>query len=378
MRNEIFNIGDEVYLLHFGYMRMGTVTRVLDKLSHNGEKLYDIKINEAFSAIRRPSEIVHVNYHPTASAYRMTAEKDAGIEEINTIILSENKVNNKVCAISMTSPGPITSMKTTISIKPGEYIIDNAKINCSDEATCSKKDTYDFEIGALIALMKMCDKDKVKKAINEVYGAIPGSFESAINEFANACKKLTKLREMNDNNPKTTFREQFWKSVLYYDTDNPYHWVRVPIWAFKEFCEEIRKRNTFIDEFKYEDQILYTASVCGRKYIYLKVYTNGMQYTLGEPSCDEYFIYTPILNVKMFKRNKYAISVCRNTWDDFRTWCISAVGVDPYLVPKKFPWWYCPDDQTKPIVLRYEKGLQDIGYNFDEKEYDVYDWEDLQ
>ena len=35
------------------------------------------------------------------------------------------------------------------------------------KATCNKEDTYDFEIGALIALMKKCGVEKVKKAVNE-------------------------------------------------------------------------------------------------------------------------------------------------------------------------------------------------------------------
>lgn len=33
---------------------------------------------------------------------------------------------------------------------------------------CDKSDTYDFETGALIALMKMCGVEKVKKATKEL------------------------------------------------------------------------------------------------------------------------------------------------------------------------------------------------------------------
>lgn len=39
----------------------------------------------------------------------------------------------------------------------------------SASACCSKKDTYDFETGALIALMKMCGKEKALKAVKELY-----------------------------------------------------------------------------------------------------------------------------------------------------------------------------------------------------------------
>ena len=44
-------------------------------------------------------------------------------------------------------------------------LTDLAQVN----ATCDKSDTYDFETGALIALMKMCGVDKVKKAAKETF-----------------------------------------------------------------------------------------------------------------------------------------------------------------------------------------------------------------
>ena len=37
------------------------------------------------------------------------------------------------------------------------------------KATCSPDDEYDFEIGALIALMKMCGKEKTEKAYLETF-----------------------------------------------------------------------------------------------------------------------------------------------------------------------------------------------------------------
>ena len=41
--------------------------------------------------------------------------------------------------------------------------------NKSAQAKCSKEDTYDFETGALISLMKMCGKEKALKAVEELY-----------------------------------------------------------------------------------------------------------------------------------------------------------------------------------------------------------------
>jgi hypothetical protein len=39
----------------------------------------------------------------------------------------------------------------------------------NSKAVCSPDDTYDFETGALIALMKMCGKEKALKAVEELY-----------------------------------------------------------------------------------------------------------------------------------------------------------------------------------------------------------------
>ena len=39
----------------------------------------------------------------------------------------------------------------------------------STQASCNEEDTYDFETGALIALMKMCGVDKVVRACNEAF-----------------------------------------------------------------------------------------------------------------------------------------------------------------------------------------------------------------
>lgn len=52
--------------------------------------------------------------------------------------------------------------KTVISSLKGEA-------SETSKATCSEDDTYDFEIGALIALMKLCGREKALKAVEELY-----------------------------------------------------------------------------------------------------------------------------------------------------------------------------------------------------------------
>lgn len=58
-----------------------------------------------------------------------------------------------------------------------------------ESANCNKSDTYDFETGALIALMKMCGSDKVVRACNEAF-----SYETDIKVLR---KDNNNLREAN-------------------------------------------------------------------------------------------------------------------------------------------------------------------------------------
>lgn len=58
----------------------------------------------------------------------------------------------------------------TTSSSDGDWVSELSGIrNSSTQAYCNKEDTYDFEVGALIALMKMCGFDKSYKAIEEAF-----------------------------------------------------------------------------------------------------------------------------------------------------------------------------------------------------------------
>lgn len=60
--------------------------------------------------------------------------------------------------------------------------------NLGAKTRCSKDDTYDFEVGALIALMKMCGRDKVTKACDELYR--DDSYKNALQEMTENNEKL--------------------------------------------------------------------------------------------------------------------------------------------------------------------------------------------
>lgn len=59
-------------------------------------------------------------------------------------------------------------------------------------ANCNKEDTYDFEVGALIALMKLCGVEKVKKAAKETFFDVA---ENSVNEYEEKIHALEKERK---------------------------------------------------------------------------------------------------------------------------------------------------------------------------------------
>lgn len=78
-----------------------------------------------------------------------------------------------------------------------EVTIDGA-ITKKTYTKCSKKDTYDFETGALIALMRMCGKEKVEKAYLETFfkGGDPGDCP-----YYQICKEPT-IKRLEEENEK--------------------------------------------------------------------------------------------------------------------------------------------------------------------------------
>lgn len=70
----------------------------------------------------------------------------------------------------------------------------------SSKAVCSKDDTYDFETGALIALMKMCGVDKVVRACNEAFSEDTfKTYATMYERELNTLKKdFDKVRDLKD------------------------------------------------------------------------------------------------------------------------------------------------------------------------------------
>lgn len=66
-------------------------------------------------------------------------------------------------------------------------------INRVTGARCNSDDTYDFETGAIIALMKMCGVEKVTKACDELYK--DDNYKNALQEMTENNEKLIKENE---------------------------------------------------------------------------------------------------------------------------------------------------------------------------------------
>ena len=62
------------------------------------------------------------------------------------------------------------------------------------KAICNKDDTYDFETGALIALMKLCGREKVIKACDELYK--DDNYKNALQEMTESFDNLSKKYDL--------------------------------------------------------------------------------------------------------------------------------------------------------------------------------------
>lgn len=111
------------------------------------------------------------------------------------------------------SPGTIT-----------EEIKMHALVSKGTKTKCSPDDTYDFETGALIALMKKCGVDKVVRACNEAFSedtfkTYATMYERELNDLSKKYDKVVKycdtLRESNKRLQKEKEQIIVAKNILY-------------------------------------------------------------------------------------------------------------------------------------------------------------------
>lgn len=98
------------------------------------------------------------------------------------ILITENYTTKRVAATKFIAPGDVPAFDCSIHFgKEGNDVtLQNCIIQDNALVKCSPEDTYDFETGALISLMKMCGVEKVKKAAKETFFDVA---ENSVNEY---------------------------------------------------------------------------------------------------------------------------------------------------------------------------------------------------
>lgn len=106
------------------------------------------------------------------------------------ILITEDYATKRVAAVKFIAPGNIPFLDCSIhfSEEGNDVTIQNCIIKDNNIVKCSPEDTYDFETGALIALMKMCGRDKVIKACDELYK--DDNYKNALQEVTENNEKL--------------------------------------------------------------------------------------------------------------------------------------------------------------------------------------------
>ena len=123
----------------------------------------------------------------------------------------------------------------------------SGKKSKSTAACCNKDDTYDFETGALIALMKMCGLEKVVRACNEAfpkerYNTYIAKFEGELNELKKEYDKLGDRNKylLEDINKKLGYLKEKDEEIEKLKSDKDKSW--------KNYQRNIQKKQDRINE----------------------------------------------------------------------------------------------------------------------------------
>ena len=148
------------------------------------------------------------------------------------------------------------------------------------KATCNKDDTYDFETGALIALMKRCGVDKVVRACNEAFSedtfkTYAIKYERELNELKKEKEKLQHEYDLckNSENALKCSVDYLNKTIAKLNT---------AIYGYKEDLNKVTKR---CRELEAKEDILNKQEETINKreeklFVYFGGRQNGKQHTL--------------------------------------------------------------------------------------------------
>ena len=131
----------------------------------------------------------------------------------NNILISEDSTAKSITGVKFTTnditahfgeEGADVTFDITLQNGHIKDIIKDTKI-----VKCSPKDTYDFEVGALISLMRLCGEEKVEKALSEVF---PNDFKRQSEEEKLYQEAIKAFRKYSTS--KTTNRDKMWAKYL--------------------------------------------------------------------------------------------------------------------------------------------------------------------
>lgn len=133
----------------------------------------------------------------------------------DNIFISENRTAKRVSVVKFVAPGDVPDFDCSIHFgeKGNDVTMQNCIIKNNLIVKCSPEDTYDFEVGALIALMKMCGVEKVVRACNEAFSedtfkTYATKYERELNDLKKDFDKVKGLKEYYKKNYEV-FKEYY-------------------------------------------------------------------------------------------------------------------------------------------------------------------------
>lgn len=180
------------------------------------------------------------------------------------ILISEDYTTKRVSATKFTAPGDIPALDCSIhfSKEGNDVTLQNCFIKANALVKCSPDDTYDFETGALIALMKMCGVEKVVRACNEAFSedtfkTYTIKYERELNTLKKDFDKVKDLKDFYKKNYNERLeeiknlkkeKEQFLKDMgkLQHEYDlckKSENALQKDNEAFRKTCRELKEEN---------------------------------------------------------------------------------------------------------------------------------------
>lgn len=241
------------------------------------------------------------------------------------ILISEDYTKKRVAVVKFTAPGDIPVFDCSIHFgKEGNDVtMQNCIIKDNLIVKCSPDDTYDFETGALIALMKMCGVEKVVRACNEAFSYETCKYAIPSNNHTEWLYKIP------------TKREVMWKNIKNFKGDSCIEVNRADIIDFLKELEEEMPEVHWVSGRKPTD-IPYHMFNYKYTHEYDKVYffidDRYITYDFDKQTSRtnvQYVNYLSPMRWDLFKKGRLAVKVDFDNYKEFYEACKKELGKRP-------------------------------------------------